>query len=1231
MKCPNKSSKEWKYLNSLVGEREAYRLFIAYDGIPDIATINKIIDPKVISTRLKEKEVDLTHENIKRNHNRLQKPDPEKDNHYILKDTGQSFNRLTDNKEGWLKDFLSFKYSDKSIAERESEKYWDKAGVDPSVKINIIGVGNVTKAEFIEKRNKILENGAIKGSIIHKLIEREFATGAEYDRITREIHDLEKEAGLWDAISLFSPIVDKLNIIFDMNNINALDSTVQKDMRDEVMSEIMAFSEALGMACTIDTLIKKHNGKYTIIEWKSGKNFDNNRLNNLLKYGDQFIAIYDNPRQRAKMQATMQAVILKSENPDIRFDDIFVHWIPSAEIAEYEDPLRRVEVSSYLRAIELQLKLEKPEVYKKLIEKSPNLFNPEHYSDVSSSLADRIIKSKTSANYEAESLLAEMERLNNSENITEEERVKYGKMAREATEILKESNFDINESAEEEISWFKKVLGNFGDIHNSFLQVYAHFYSRRKNAAEHEFQTVMRGFTEVLKDAKEEYMQKTGKNLLEKVTLGGINAIVYDEFYSFIWKKDFSGFITEDDPEFTHLTPAQKRVVIYVNTYIYKYLQMTMDKEVKENPLDKNNPYTLYDVYRKRSPGLEVKKGFAPKVPMNASEIMSKYSWRDKKRYKHMINFATGELVHDRYITDEHQYGLRVKYLGSYELEAADMFTKNVEFIFDKFMKNLIYKKHLDDVYHYGLGLQIYLQMKRPPNSTQSYFKNTVSFLEHHMESQLLNAKRKTKWSRAGIRPTRYVDIDIDNMINLLRNFTTMSVMWLKPVTGIANGIFTWMINHRKAAVTSLLKLDKNVNVNKLDYGEREFWEAQEEWGKMQRDAMMGNLRENKTFLLLRNFKFLPDNFDFQSRDSDLLTLQNPLTKQSSLFFFHTIFEEWNAAVVMIAEMKSIKLKDGTTAWDHYKVKDVAYDKSLGKEFEGKTYKNVVWDGTIRGAKKKNAIDDEYEVLTELTSLEIEGMKRVYAKMHGGYRKDERTMLEMYALGAAFLQYKKYLPSQLINLFGSRGKETYLGALELKKDAAKIIKDGQELDVYEWVARVSEGRAKVFMNFVLATLRIKNSGQSKEYLWENLSETDKEGLVDLMFTMSTYLAMVAVAGALFGWDEDEDPVKKTTARILDNYSQQYNFLDMLRTFKNPVAFISKTYLLSTSLAQVLASFGFDLIGNEKGSHTIKGDRRGWNNLQKQIPFFSSFYDIRKFMTGFGEYGYGDISPWDRTK
>lgn len=78
----------------------------------------------------------------------------------------------------------------------------------------------------------------------------------------------------------------------------------------------------------------------------------------------------------------LYAVIAKSQRPELTFRNLKVLHIPSEEAQNFDSIHNDVDVDATLEVIENFLQEEKPDVYKKLLEKSPKIFVRSEYNDV---------------------------------------------------------------------------------------------------------------------------------------------------------------------------------------------------------------------------------------------------------------------------------------------------------------------------------------------------------------------------------------------------------------------------------------------------------------------------------------------------------------------------------------------------------------------------------------------------------------------------------------------------------------------------------------------------------------------------------------------------------------------------------------------------------------------------------------------------------------------------------
>src|SRR5690606_619431 len=181
----------------------------------------------------------------------------------------------------------------------------------------------------------------------------------------------------------------------------------------------------------------------------------------------------------------------------------------------------------------------------------------------------------------------------------------------------------------------------------------------------------------------------------------------------------------------------------------------------------------------------------------------------------------------------------------------------------------------------------------------QTMFKNTADFLKIQIEQQIRGRRSQTiNIFRRG-NNTKYTDKF--NWAKVLRSFKTLTVapiMWLKPITGTANGIFTFLFSTKEAVKgsivkrfgTSLLGMDQST----VDFTVSDLVWAMKEYFSMQLGFMLGGpkRRDHKMWLLAKQMGYLPDNYDWATDSSELLSRRNKYISQSTMLMFHSLPEE---------------------------------------------------------------------------------------------------------------------------------------------------------------------------------------------------------------------------------------------------------------------------------------------------------------------------------------------------
>lgn len=66
-----------------------------------------------------------------------------------------------------------------------------------------------------------------------------------------------------------------------------------------------------------------------------------------------------------------------------------------------------------------------------------------------------------------------------------------------------------------------------------------------------------------------------------------------------------------------------------------------------------------------------------------------------------------------------------LKGLGNKEIDASKNYSRDLEYVIDTFVKQNFYKQYLDEVYTFGMALQIYLKLQET-SQENAIFNNTI-------------------------------------------------------------------------------------------------------------------------------------------------------------------------------------------------------------------------------------------------------------------------------------------------------------------------------------------------------------------------------------------------------------------------------------------------------------------------------------------------------------------------
>jgi len=1085
-----------------------------------------------------------------------------------------------------------------SYEEHAAREEYRKAKKQFAEDISVDGK-TMTYKELVEyKRMKQNTDWRIRGKIVHAIIQNIIKPSEKIAKDLAGYYAGKKGESFAIDEEEYSWVEEKIGEIFEAVGINTYQKGIKPKDKDKVLSEVTIASKLMGIATTIDTLVQDAKGLFSIFDWKTGNLLSDATYANFMKYGrNQIEPILDTKLNKAKLEVVLRAMIFKESMKDktVQYKDLAIVGISKNNPTQVHE----INIEPYLGLIEsyyADAANEKLDVYAQL--KAQGLFDPTQYIGNNDELVDDRTKNMTVAEKKVFWANELREHTNYIKDLKENKKKSYAEIgAAEAKRLqlvdqVAKVNAELGEDPTtddiSDMGWIKRKIGNMNSIKNPRIKSFIKILTNRQKSGRDRIREIHEHLDELGKKVYTEYFDKHGmKDLLKKATLGGLNALKYQEVFEFMneYKKDD----THDGYYTRVITQAQVDSGKYSQAqYEYnKYIRETMQKEYKQAVGKISHYRGKHAVTIAEAQGLpaELDPDFMPRYAMTGEEAIERNGRMSKEYKDYFINSVLSDFTANQYKpNDKQKGGLPLKFMGSSNIIKSQNHTLSSEISFKNFISNVIMKDELDDMQSLGDGIVELLKTKTDNEGNE--FKNTIEFLQDQILLHVQDTKRNPKWTSRHITFTYEGEkktVSIDKVLRGIKSWVSWSAMWVKPIPAMFNAGLIVVMNSNKAIVGSIAKRLPGANPEDYDFSIRHLARAQINYADFLFHAMMGQKEKSKLWQLAKHLDYLPDNYDYAIRKSELQFKKNSLLDRSNLYFFHSIGEEYAALTLLAAQAHHYKM-GSMSMWESYDFKDGKFQ--------------YVGD---RNMKLANG-----ETLTALSAEEIRKFKRVSSLVHGGYRQDERTSLDLTAMGQLLNQFKKYLPNVLESMGQSKYNDDSLGRYELRQNEA-----GE--DVYTWIARINEGRARVLVKWLGATLRLQND---PNYKWSTMPQEQRQRIVELMVA-GTFLAGMNVANAVLHGDDDDDDDKMTDwekmiqrklLRLADDQSQGIAFWDVLNSVQSQASALPKLYKTSLAMKDILIE------GLLKGKRTQKGDIPGWNYLLGQaVPLASSWKDVSRYI------------------
>jgi hypothetical protein len=1253
-KCPNVKSKAWQdLLNVMHGDQvKAYKAYMKNnEEIPELD--NPIIEDV--------KKINLDFGNEKNFKISLDSNLKESDTY--VGDDGTKLNRVTGVDSKLINSF-SYRKKDSTLdfAERNANAMWGK--LDHSIKLMTDKGNNETWEENVERKRKELKLAQSRGKIFHYYMNSFIHPENQSDNVEKISilkQEFVNELGISSIDDSWMGNKEIAKKIFKNVGINILaDVDDGMPIKDNVKSEQTVVLEELGYAGTIDVIAEHHDGTITLVDWKTGRSFTEIKPGAedvLMKYGQQAnMDISDTTINRAKLQVMWYAIMLKANNPGMKFRKLVTYPAPRAYEATIGNSEQYVDVDSFLNMIKSFVSDKEalrnsglPEnTYEILTSKDKNIFQSSEYdSGFGQDVSNEQLISNQSTEEVLDKKLAELQSIvakypgssfkkgsSKRLKMSEDDEAEVLKLQKDISEIQKDPTL-IPVGKSFDMKFLTKWIGNYGDMKHPMALSWLRFRDKRVRTVETKMIKLMNDYDTKAKRVIDEWegknnVRKAGKQTFYDQSLPYQYMYVEENITGLSYNRERLLTKHETNPNlaerYNKLTKNQKDLLDFVNDNYGKYFT---NKDAFVNKTARTigtKTQSHLDVYNQGLLGnnkFRPYDGFFPKVPLTDQENKFRYSNSllggtfNPKRYRDLTYRTLTSFIENEYQSwNNKAQDLPLQYIGDSRIEKSKMYSKNMRVIFAKGMESIIRKEELDAVYALGKVTAMRLGIGEQDGPA---YEMTAQFLDDKLMSDIQRKLSKSSDSARKLRIPMYTldgwkktPVEVDKVIRTIMNWSGATIMWLRPLQGAGNGIHATYLTHREGIKASLGKRLFGISGTALDFTESDIaWGEKEYFSSFGKDALFQNLHKNKVWLFAKELNYLGDNFDYQFNEKTILNPKNNYMQRHGAYLFHSIPEEKVSMTTMLAQLHH--MKNETTGKSLYESYDVVETEP------GSGIYALKWIGGTRGYVKQS--DGSNREIKELMPEEIYSMKKVHERMQGGYRREEAATIEMYALGKSIIQLKKYLPRLIINALHSKKAEPHL--LEMKhlydpvtgKDLTKEDENGKPVNVYEMIRRRSEGRWITTINVLAYYLSAGN--KNAEYAFKNLNNEQKMNLIDGSLTFLFYMSSFGAYTIMFGDTEDDNTFKKWWKNYLvDNAGQQWNPLELSKTMKDamsPVMF-TKIYNTTNGIAQTMWSTINYVAGNEDEAFTTTGHLKGANEVIKGIPQAAFLQDAYRKVT-----------------
>ncbi len=977
-------------------------------------------------------------------------------------------------------------------------------------------------------------------------------------------------------------------------------STVEEKYKDVIEVEVPLISDKFNIGTTFDIIVRKHNGDIMVIDWKSGRLRNSEEVLKMLKYGENKINnIPDNPTGRASLELIYRILVLKYHYPETKFSRIALGYINNnreASLIKLDD----IDIQEYLFVLRDYFKENNPELFKELNDKK--LFDANIYEGTDIN-AFKILDSIALEPLEVqrEIYINQLNALMNSpkarygglKNLDEDTKKKIVELQEIILQLEKIPGATMQKRDDFDIGLVKSWVSSPYDFHEPTLNKFYLSYFKNKTHWKDDFHKIKKELNKLLEPIAEEYF---GKNYLKKK--GFIMPNIQKAFgFAYVYKKqitsdgiEYNGItlISDSDPEWNNLTDAQKKLITFIRNTMNDLYVEVVNQEIYQTEKGITTKGELLKAPER------LPNGFFPLVPIEFSEFAERQKYgiidpKSRKEYYHrnIASFLSAEKINRKDTTIGTQLPLKYSQMWENGRQYVDSYTLNLESSFLSFIDELLKKKHMDSIITLGEGMRIYYQTNKNLQPNKDKWVNFV------LNKVIRQMDVDPKWMRKPLKFTfpwgTKIEIDPNKLITGLRNWTTATTMWLNIFNAGFNTALIMMQNHLEALKGSIAKDIFGVPPEDVHITMSKMLQADALYMELLKDFLLGRQHKNKLYNMAYKTEYLTDNYDYKIRRDDLIFSKNKLYRSSFFYVFYKLGEDYGNYTILAAQLLTMKnKKTGKSMWESY--------NDQGEWIGGTRGKVLVY--TDKFGK------NHYKDLQGLEPEEVLKLSRVSQRLFGSYRQNEMMMIEQTAIGRFAMQFKKYLPQIMANMFQGRYDDMSLGYYTLTGNKIKD-ENGNDIDEYTWQNVSNEGRMRIFYKWMFLSWQ---NEAFKEYKWKNMTAEDKQSIISMMLTSAIIIGSLFAFGIKDDKDENTPMALRLKRLFLEDIPQGTNPFEIVRAGAAGIIGLTRLYKLNAAFMQ------FIIEGVILGKRTQdKGRIPGSADIRKYLPFMSIVSGWERFV------------------